>query len=397
MGLMNEYIDKLNSGWGIIDLEKELQGLIKNYNEYRNSYLFIYSAAISKQIPMISLVQDDFYIIHDLLNSINSKNIDFYIETPGGSGETAEEIARFLHNKFENISFVISGEAKSAGTILTLSADEIYMTDTASLGPIDAQMKIGRSIISAHDYLFWINEKKEEAEKNGKLNPFDATMIAQITPGELNGVYNALKFAEDLVVEWIPKHKFKNWKYTETRKLEVTEDMKIKRAEEIAIQLTKHTKWRSHGRSLKISDLDNIGLKINRIDNDENLSNIIYRIQTLCRLICESSTTYKIFITESNKIFKQAIPSMAQPLILPQKQGGEFDAIQIEQKCPKCGKIYKLYAKFINDNKIDEDLNKKGFTLFPKNNKINCSCGFSIDLNGVRNDIESKLNKKMLY
>jgi len=395
MSLMKEYIDKLNSGWGIIDLENELQQLIISYNKYRNSYLFIYTAAISKQIPMVSLVQDDFYIIHDLLKSVNSKNLDFYIETPGGSGETAEEIARFLHKKFENNSFIISGEAKSAGTILTLSADEIYMTDTASLGPIDAQMKIGRSVISAHDYIFWINEKKDEAEKNGRLNPFDATMIAQITPGELNSVYNALKFAEDLVIEWIPKHKFKNWNFTETRKIKVTDKMKTKRAQEIANELTNHTKWRSHGRSLKISDLENIGLKINRIENDRDLCDIVYRIQTICRLIFESSTTYKIFYTENNKIFKQAIPSIAQPMIIPQQQG-KIDAIQIDQKCPRCGKIYKLYAKFINDPKIDDDFSKKGFTLFPQNNKINCDCGFNIDLQGVKNDIESKVNKKII-
>jgi ClpP class serine protease len=69
--------------------------------------------------------------------------IDFYTETPGGSGEAAEEIAKFLRKKFEGVNFVIAGEAKSAGTILVLSGDNIYMTDTGSLGPIDAQVKIG--------------------------------------------------------------------------------------------------------------------------------------------------------------------------------------------------------------------------------------------------------------
>ena len=34
------------------------------------------------------------------------------------------------------------------------------MTETGSLGPIDAQVKIGRSIVSAHDYKAWIDEKR---------------------------------------------------------------------------------------------------------------------------------------------------------------------------------------------------------------------------------------------
>ena len=67
------------------------------------------------------------------------QRIDMYIETPGGSGETAEEVAKFLRNNFDTVSFVVCGEAKSAGTIIVLSGDEILMTETGSLGPIDAQ------------------------------------------------------------------------------------------------------------------------------------------------------------------------------------------------------------------------------------------------------------------
>jgi len=68
---------------------------------------------------------------------------------------------------------------------MVLGGDEIYMTDTDSLGPIDAQLQIGRTRISAYDYMEWINQKKDEANINQKLNPLDATMVAQISPGEL--------------------------------------------------------------------------------------------------------------------------------------------------------------------------------------------------------------------
>jgi len=160
----------------------------------------------------VPLEQADFYVIRDLLASKKDlQKVDMYIETPGGSGETAEEIVKFLRNNFDTVSFVVSGEAKSAGTIIVLSGDEILMTETGSLGPIDAQMKIGRSVISAYDYIEWVEEKRKEAEEQGRLNPFDATMVAQITPGELGSVFHALKFAEDLVVEWLINYKFKKW------------------------------------------------------------------------------------------------------------------------------------------------------------------------------------------
>ena len=180
MSFINEYINRRLSG---PELESELLKLISEYNKLRDTYLFVYAAAIGKPIPAVPLEQADFYVIRDLLASKKDlQKIDIYIETPGGSGETAEEIVKFLRNNFDAVSFVVSGEAKSAGTIIVLSGDEILMTETGSLGPIDAQMKIGRSVISAYDYIEWVEEKRKEAEEQGRLNPFDATMVAQITP-----------------------------------------------------------------------------------------------------------------------------------------------------------------------------------------------------------------------
>jgi len=391
MSLMNEYINRRLS---VPELESELLNLISEYNKLRDTYLFVYAAAIGKPIPAIPLEQADFYVIRDLLaGKKDFQKVDLYIETPGGSGETAEEIVRFLHNNFDKVSFVVSGEAKSAGTIIVLSGDEILMTETGSLGPIDAQMKIGRSVVSAYDYMEWVENKREEAEKQGALNPFDATMVAQITPGELGSVFHALKFAEDLVVEWLINYKFKKWTVTETRKIPVTEEIKRKRAEEIVKELINHSKWRLHGRSIKIDDLEKIGLKITRIDNDLKLAEIVYRIQTVCRLLFETTTSFKIFATQDNKIFRQAVP-VGAPIRVPEMP--RVDVVEIEQKCPKCGEVYKVYAKFAPNPQIDVDFKNKGFVPFPKDAKIICKCGFEIDLLGIKNQIEMQTKRKII-
>lgn len=392
MSLLNEYISKKLSG---VELEAELLRLIAEYNKLRDTYLFVFSAAIGKPIPSVPIEQADFYVFHDLLSNKKDlhKKVDVYLETPGGSGETAEEIVRFLHNNFETVSFVVSGEAKSAGTIIVLSGDEILMTETGSLGPIDAQVKIGRSIISAYDYIEWVNEKRSEAEKKGELNPFDATMVAQITPGELSGVLHALKYAEDLVVEWLVKYKFKQWHVTETRQLPVTEEMKKRRALEIAGELTNHSKWRLHGRSIKRSDLEDIGLMIKKVEDNPKLSELVYRIQTVCRLLFDTTATFKIFATKDTKIFRRAVPA-GIPIKLPAPS--KPDVAEIEQKCPQCGTVHKLYAKFSPNPKIDQDLKNKGFKPFPKDSKIICRCGFEIELSGIRNQIEVNLGRKII-
>ena len=190
---MSEYI---NRRFGPVELQEELLKLISQYNTLRETYLLIYAAATDKAIPDISLMQSDFYKIRDLLSSQKGlSKIDVYLETPGGRGETAEEIVRFLHDNFDTVSFVVCGEAKSAGTIMVLGGDEILMTETGSLGPIDAQIKIGRSVVSAADYMEGVEQQREKAGETGMLNPVDATMIAQISPGELLGAFHLLNFA----------------------------------------------------------------------------------------------------------------------------------------------------------------------------------------------------------
>lgn len=391
MSLLNEYINKRLS---VPDLEAELLGLIGRYNQQRGTFLFVYAAAIGKQIPGVQLEQSDFYTIYDLLaRRSDVKTLDVYLETPGGSGEAAEEIVRFLRSKFDSVSFVVSGEAKSAGTIMVLSGDEILMTATGSLGPIDAQMKVGRSVISAHDYMEWVNNKRQEAGERGALNPFDATMVAQITPGELGGVHHSLQFAQDLVSQWLVKYKFRDWNATQTRGLPVDEAMKVRRAKEIARTLSDHSKWRSHGRSLKSDDLEGIGLRVTKVDKDPNLAETVYRIQTVCRMLFEFSTTFKIFATCDTKIFRLATP-VGAPMPFP--QAAAPDAVEFQVKCGQCGKVYNIYAKLVQNPRIDEQFKARGKQPFPKNARIVCDCGFEIDLAGAKNEIEMQTGKKLI-
>lgn len=284
MSILNDY---LNRHLSVIELHKELIKLLSEYNKLTGRELYIYTADIVKggnPNINISLNQEDFYIFQDMLREDNEETIDVYLETPGGSGESAEEIARFLHKKYQEVNFIIAAEAKSAGTILTLSGDNIFMTETGSLGPIDAQIKIGRSIVSAYDYKIWIDDKRDEAQKYNRLNPLDAIIVSQISPGEIKKVINSLEFAKDLVKDWLVRYKFKNWTTTETKKQKVTLEMKRERANEVAEALTNQTKLRSHGRSLKIEDLSK-WLKIERIDSNKHLADIVYSIKTVIRLI----------------------------------------------------------------------------------------------------------------
>ncbi|MGV8946483.1 MAG: SDH family Clp fold serine proteinase [Lutibacter sp.] len=388
--LLQEYIDKKLS---ITDLHKELHQLIEDYETSTGRFLFIYSADFDKgnsKNVNISLTQDDFYIIQDLLRNYTCKKIDFYIESPGGSGESAEEIAKFLHNKFSEVNFIIASEAKSAGTILALSGHNISMTDSGSLGPIDAQVRIGRSVVSAYDYYEWIKEKKIEAAKNRGLNPVDAVIISQVSPGEIKRIINSLEFAKDLVSDWLVKYKFKDWTKTETNGITVDAEYKMKRAKKVAEELTNQSKLRTHGRSLKIEDLRE-WLKIDRIDDNKDLAEIVYKIKTVIRLIYASSSTYKLFFTDTQKIFRNQVAQGATSIPFPIGNNIKNQKIEakIEQKCPKCAKVHTLKAIPV------DQLSESELKLNDIEDLVCDSCGFNVNLNPVRNQLELQLNRKV--
>ncbi|WP_422105574.1 SDH family Clp fold serine proteinase [Winogradskyella sp.] len=405
--ILNDY---LNKGMGYHDLQKELTRLLSQYKKYTTRDLFIFSSDISKGgMPghKVSLEQEDFYTIQDILREDGGNSIDMYLETPGGSGEAAEEIAIFLHNKFKQVNFIIASEAKSAGTILALSGDNISMTETGSLGPIDAQVKIGRYVCSAHDYKEWVENKKKEASTHGRLNPFDAIMVAQISPGELNGVINSLEFAKVLVKEWLENYKFKNWNVTRTRGIKVTPEMRKKRADEVAEKFANHTYWKTHGRSLKIKDLEDV-LIIDNIDDDPNLAEIVYRIKTVIRLIYSGSSAYKMFrykktsilktVTASQQTVRSRLPQPIFPAKPPNPGQKVVDAIETKTVCPKCGKIHKIQGYL---DLTSAEIKK---LKLPTNNNINdndvliCdNCKFAIDLKSLKNDIERDSKRKINF
>ena len=246
---------------------------------------------------------------------------------------------------------------------------------------------MGRSVVSAYDYMEWVKEKMSEAAKTGKLNPVDATMIAQITPGELQKVNHALEFAKDLVREWLYTYKFSDWKKTSTHKIDVTEEMKKARANKVADEFANHSRWRTHGRSLKISDLEDIGLTVRNLDETPEIADLVYRIQFVCKLILETTSIYKLFFDAQGKIVKTAVAANIQNN-KDIKEQGKPQVVQIEIKCEKCGRNHKLYKKLSENALIDMEMQKNNVLPLPEEDFIKCECENIIDLKAIKNEIE---------
>jgi hypothetical protein len=92
--------------------------------------------------------------------------VDVWLNSPGGSARDAYKIALLLRSIACRVRVVIPDYAKSAATLLSLVADEIYMGPAAELGPLDVQLDYEKNPgmrVSALDRIGNLNEITEAA------------------------------------------------------------------------------------------------------------------------------------------------------------------------------------------------------------------------------------------
>lgn len=66
--------------------------------------------------------------------------IDLWLDSPGGDANAAYKLFLYLRSKCSCLRVIVPEYAKSAATLITIGADVIYMSESAELGPLDAQI-----------------------------------------------------------------------------------------------------------------------------------------------------------------------------------------------------------------------------------------------------------------
>lgn len=183
------------------------------------------------------------------------RKLSVLLETGGGYIEVTQRIAQTLRHHYHVVDFIIPNCAYSAGTVLAMCGDEIYMDYFSVLGPIDPQLPKDDKMVPALGYIEQY-ERLIKKSVEGKLTTAElAFLINRFDPAELYMYEQARELSISLLKEWLVKYKFKNWKTTATRKKKVTREMRVERAEEIAKTLNKIDKWNSHGRGIHMAVL----------------------------------------------------------------------------------------------------------------------------------------------
>ncbi|WP_299911789.1 hypothetical protein [uncultured Paracoccus sp.] len=190
------------------------------------------------------------------------ETVSVLLRTGGGSAETTERMVGVLRKHYKQVNFIVPDIAMSAGTILCMSGDKIYMDYASTLGPIDPQVPTPDTgdYVPALGYL----DKVLEITKKGQLAPADVVMLKSLDLAKLALFEQARDLSIDLLKKWLVDYKFRNWTIHRTTNpgSPVTDHEKAERAEQIARDLADHKRWRSHGRSLDVAKLKELKIEI---------------------------------------------------------------------------------------------------------------------------------------
>lgn len=217
--------------------------------------------------------------------------VDLLIHTLGGDPNVTEQIVNLLLPKASHLRVIVPLSAKSAGTMLSLVADEIIMSDSSELGPIDPQVIIrnatgGSSSRPAKAFLKGIQKIQEEVLKNGgKLNPAYFPVLQSVDAAQIQFCHQAEAHAEIIAKKWLMRSMCKDDE---------------KKAIKIAKELLDIDKYPHHGNVIDWKDALELGLKVTYLSPKEELWKAYWTLMALYDRDMKNNQSIKMF--ESSKL-----------------------------------------------------------------------------------------------
>lgn len=213
------------------------------------------------------------------VSNCERKSLFFLLNSPGGSAEAAEKMVEIMRHHYSEVSFVVPDMAMSAGTILCMSGDHIFMDYSSSLGPIDPQVWNGKDWVPALGYLDKVEQLLDKAAKN-QLTNAEFLVLQNQDLAMLSRYEQARDLTVTLLKKWLVEFKFRDWvthgSDPKKKGQAVTKKEKEERAEEIARLLGNNKMWHSHGRMIGPGTLTSVlRLRINDYSNDGVLRPLI--------------------------------------------------------------------------------------------------------------------------
>ena len=286
---------EVGSASNILDVTR--RKYIKELSDYTNRNTIIYYSAFLQKQSLISRGVD--FSINDndkngfmtVVNKLDkSKGLDLLLHTPGGNVSATESIVHYLKKVFGNdIRAIVPQIAMSAGTMIACSCKSVVMGKQSNLGPIDPQFRG----IPAHGIVEEFERIMDEVKKDNQKIIVWREILRSYSPTLIGECEKAIKWSETMVSNWLKENMFHNDKDKDDK------------ADKIIRHLGSHKETLSHSKHLHIDDLESLGLKIEKMEDDQELQDKILSVHHATIISITQTNATKIIENNLGKAFIQ--------------------------------------------------------------------------------------------
>lgn len=261
--------------------------LIAQVEKITGRKLIVYFANVSH--PQSFINKDDIEpfqeMVYDCVQS-GMENFDLLLQSGGGDIDAAEKIVTLLRQQLQSLRVIVAERAKSAATLIALAADEIVMSDTSELGPIDPQIAIptptGLTMYPAQSFLDGLRRIKDETQQAGLLNPAYYPILSNLNPALIDFCVKAIERSQKFAQRWLERYMCQQ---------------APKKARQIASQLCDAQRYASHGAVIDWNEAQNLGLRVHYVPPTDQLWEAVWRLHTYYEVFVRRHQIPKIYET----------------------------------------------------------------------------------------------------
>ncbi|OGT66209.1 MAG: hypothetical protein A2993_02510 [Gammaproteobacteria bacterium RIFCSPLOWO2_01_FULL_47_190] len=226
----------------------------------------------SFRFPVVLQDEDVDMLEEVLINTeLENKELVLILNSPGGDALAAERVVNVCRTYCtKGFSVMVPRMAKSAATMICLGANEIIMSSTSELGPIDPQILIrdeqGKPVRyqAAHEIIDSYNELMDMANiTKGRLEPF-LQQLKRFDARDISNIKSAQALSESIAVNLL-----------KTGCMNRLTEVQIKRKIKI---LTDPKKTKDHGRPVFADTAKKCGLNVKVIKNKDDLWKSVWEL-----------------------------------------------------------------------------------------------------------------------
>ncbi len=206
--------------------------------------------------------------------------LDIILHTPWWWVSATESLVKYLRSVFnkEKIRVIVPQIAMSAWTMIACSAKTILLWKQSNLWPTDPQLHW----LSAWWVIEWFEKAKNEIDANPAHVPLRQVLISKYSADFIIQCIKAQEQAESIVTSRLEQNMLSN------------EPNNKKLARDIATYLWNNNEHKEHARHLHYEDCLSAWLKVEKLENDQELQDLVLSVHHAYMITLSGTPTIKI-------------------------------------------------------------------------------------------------------